>query len=180
MTSLAPPTHWDFSIRLLKLNVWVAVKMSWFKNPRPLFQSTMCDLFQKNSFHDIVNLGSIWKCRFNSVVGSVVRLSGHSESEHSGHLPEIFRIQFQIIRVFHNSIKTSSTFGFRSTLSFLLIDGSVRSTLIKIDKNTNFKRKWPITVSILLVNNRRQSKILAEDLHCARSKLDYVVPSRSV
>ena len=33
MTSLAPPTYWDFSIRLLKHNVWVSLKMSWFKIP---------------------------------------------------------------------------------------------------------------------------------------------------
>ena len=39
MTSLAPPTHCDFSIRLLKLNVWVAPKMSWFKDPRTLLKS---------------------------------------------------------------------------------------------------------------------------------------------
>ena len=95
-----------------------------------------------NSFDDIVNLGSIRKCSFNSVVGSVVRLSGHSDSEQEpGDIPNLFG-SFEF---FHNSIKASSTFAFSSFLDGF-IDGSVRSTLIKVILIINFKRKWPITV----------------------------------
>ena len=54
MTSLAPPTHCDFSIRLLKHNAWVSLKMSWFKNPWTLLAYTWGPEF--NGCHRVMAL----------------------------------------------------------------------------------------------------------------------------